>query len=164
VLSLKERRSEIVSKAIPITMNIPAASEFVGVVRLAVSGIATRMNFPIADIEDIKIAISEACTNCVQHAYEEPEKGQIHITCNMYDTELEILVEDYGKGFDADQLPQGPREVPDHPPSSDPNAEKIGLGLGVMFIKSLMDDADIQSEKGKGTQVRMVKRLPAKQN
>ena len=82
-----------------INLDIPCASDFVGVVRLAVSGIATRMNFSIEEIEDIKIAVSEACTNSVQYAYEDKSEGRVHITCNLYKEKLEILSKIMVKGL-----------------------------------------------------------------
>ena len=54
----------------------------------------------IEEIEDIKIAISEACTNAVQYAYAD-NKGDIDIMFNVYEDKLEILIEDKGRGFDV---------------------------------------------------------------
>ena len=48
-----------------------------GVIRLTVSGIASRMGFTYESIEDLKIAASEAITNAVQHAYRKEENGEI---------------------------------------------------------------------------------------
>lgn len=138
------------SKPINIELNIPCLSEFVGIVRLAVSGIATRMNFSIEEIEDIKIAVSEACTNSVQYAYESDlASKRIFITCNIYDNKLEIIIKDEGKGFDVASI-EGRKTMEIIP-------DKLGLGLGITFIKSLMDEAYIDSIIGKGTTVRMIK-------
>ena len=63
-----------------ITMEIPSDAEHISTVRLAISGIASRMAFSIEDIEDMKIAVSEACTNAIQHAYD-TEEGRISILC-----------------------------------------------------------------------------------
>ena len=52
-----------------IEMKIPAKPDYLGVIRLTLSGIANRMGYTYEEIEDIKIALSEACTNAVQHAY-----------------------------------------------------------------------------------------------
>lgn len=133
-----------------VTLTIPATSEFVGVVRLAVSGIASRLNFSVDDIEDIKIAISEACTNAVQHAYEDRETGDIKITCTISDDMLNIEVSDIGNGFDTNIL--GSKEQKEN------SQKKLGLGLGLTFIKNLMDTSDIESKKGVGTTVTMSKK------
>lgn len=148
--------SDTSSDPIKIDMNIPSISEFVGIVRLAVSGIATRMNFTIEEIEDIKIAVSEACTNAVQYAYDPKLGGKIHVECNLHQTKLEIIISDYGKGFDIQGVLAGkhkPRDMDD----------KLGLGLGLTFIKSLMDEADFHSEYGKGTTIKMAKFAPIRE-
>ena len=134
-----------------VFINIPSLSEYVGVVRLAVSGVATRMNFSIEEIEDIKIAVSEACTNAVQYAYEDPSQGKIDVTCNIYEDKLEIIVEDFGKGF-----------VPENKKKAVISENKLGLGLGITFIKSLMDESKIDSVKNQGTRVIMIKKLKNK--
>ena len=77
-----------------VEFSIPCMSDYVGVVRLAVSGLATRMNFSIEEIEDIKIAVSEACTNSVQYAYENPIDERVFITFNLFNDKLEIIVKD----------------------------------------------------------------------
>lgn len=137
------------SKPMVVDIVIPCLSEFVGIVRLAISGIATRMNFSVEEIEDIKIAVSEACTNSVQYAFEDPVDQKITIQCQLFDNKLEITIEDKGKGFDVNSL-NGSKSLEIIP-------DKLGLGLGITFIKSLMDEAYISSEIGNGTTVKMVK-------
>ncbi len=139
------------SEVSKVSITIPSSSEFVGVVRLALSGIATRMNFSIEEIEDIKIAISEACTNAVQHAYPN-STGTIEITALIHEDKLEIEVHDTGTGFHTNVLGS--------PEQKEKSEKKLGLGLGLTFIKNLMDEAHVQSEPGKGTTIRMAKRRP----
>ena len=144
------------SQPLEMTLSIPCASEFVGVVRLAVSGLATRMNFNIEEIEDIKISVSEACTNAIQHAYPNitnPNDGKIDIFAKIYADRLDITVRDYGVGFNLGTI--GTSE------QKEKSQEKFGLGLGLTFIKSLMDDTDFQSIAGKGTTIHMIKKAPA---
>jgi len=125
----------------------------VGVVRLALSGIASRMNFSVEDIEDIKISVSEACTNCVQHAYEDREPGLISLSISLFSDKLEVLIEDQGDGFDVSIL--GTQQ------QLEKSEKKLGLGLGLTFVKNLMDESEIISNVGQGTKVRMVKYLPS---
>lgn len=135
---------------VQVNLDIPCFSEFVGIVRLAISGIATRMNFSIEDIEDIKIAVSEACTNSVQYAYPEASpQNKIFITSILHDNKLEIIIEDKGKGFDIKSI--------ENTSKSEVQKDKLGLGLGLTFVKSLMDEAYIDSTIGKGTIIRMIK-------
>ena len=111
--------------------------------------------FTIDEIEDIKVSISEACTNVIQHAYEEDPSASnsiIDIQINIINNELEIIVSDYGKGFDLAIL--GTRE------QKEKSKEKLGLGLGLTFIESLMDTTSFQSTLGKGTVIQMKKQSP----
>lgn len=81
-----------------LEMKVPAKAEYVGVVRLTVSGIANRMGFSYDEIEDIKVAVAEACTNVVTHAYLE-KSGYMIIGCRVFDHQLEIMVADSGQSF-----------------------------------------------------------------
>lgn len=137
-----------------VKVEIPALSEYVAVIRLAISGVATRMHFNIEEIEDIKIAVSEACTNVVQHAYTDTETGNINLTATLYPDRLDITIVDSGRGFDA----QNP--VSDKQDGS--NGVNFGLGLGLTFIRSLMDSSEIISVPNKGTTVHMTKKAPEK--
>ncbi len=143
------------NSSLHMTLDIPCASEFVGVARLAISGVATRMNFNIEEIEDIKISVSEACTNVIQHAYgniTNQDSQRIYIQSTIYDDYLEIIVKDNGEGFDTDMLGTDEQKEKSH--------EKFGLGLGLTFIKSLMDDTSFSSQKGQGTTIKMIKKAP----
>ncbi len=130
-----------------IKLTIPSISDYVGVARLTASGIANRMKFTHEDIEDIKIAVSEACTNSVQYAYGD-SPGDIEISFNIYDDKLEIRISDSGKGFDIDAEVKTKEDDP----------EKIGLGLGIVFMRSLMDHVDYETSAN-GTVVTLVKKV-----
>lgn len=143
------------SKELKLKMQVPCSSEFVGVIRLALSGVASRMNFPIDIIEDIKVSVSEACTNVIQHAYGEnpnPEKDIIDIETIVNGTKLTIIVKDYGKGFDLNEIGTTKQVKL--------SQEKLGLGLGLEFIKNLMDESNFSSKVGEGTTIKMSKVSP----
>ena len=149
-------QSNDMSKSVLRTfLSLPCAPEFVGVARLAISGIASRMNFPIEQIEDIKIAVSEICTNVVQHAYEgkrNPFKDTIDIEINSYPDKLEILIKDKGLGFDLKTLGSAEQKKK--------SEEKMGLGLGLTFVQTLMDDSEFISKPGQGTTIKIIKNTP----
>jgi serine/threonine-protein kinase RsbW len=130
-----------------IKLTIPSLSDYVGVVRLTASGIANRMKFTHEDIEDIKIAVSEACTNAVQYAYGD-SPGDIEIVFSIFEDKLEIKISDSGKGFDIDADVKTKEDDP----------EKIGLGLGIVFMRSLMDHVDYDTSMN-GTTVTLVKKV-----
>ncbi|WP_100374540.1 anti-sigma B factor RsbW [Bacillus sp. FJAT-45037] len=125
-----------------IEMKVPAKPEFVGIIRLTVSGIANRLGFTYDDIEDIKIAVAEACTNVVNHAYE--GEGLISTSFILHEDRMEIVIADEGQSFDAvgtrNQL--GPLDA--NKPVGD---LKVG-GLGLFLINTLMDKVEINDESG----------------
>jgi serine/threonine-protein kinase RsbW len=135
---------------IPVQLTIPADARWLTVVRLAVSGVASRLGASYEDVDDIKVAVSEACTNAIDHAFEDRAcgEGTICIRCQPGEGELRIDVQDQGRGFDLSKA-----EVVD---DADPG--KRG-GLGLFLIQRLMDEAEVVSRPGGGTRVTMVKRF-----
>lgn len=134
-----------------VELEIPARAEFVALARLVVSSFAST-SFGLEDdrIDDLKIAVSEACTNAIE-AHDAAETDErVLIRCDDNEGHLEVRIEDRGRGFD-------PETLPEHPPVTDPTRLKFERGLGIPLIRSLVDDLDITSS-GKGTQVRLVMR------
>lgn len=128
-----------------IEMKVPARPEYVGVVRLTVSGIANRLGYTYDDIEDIKIAIAEACTNVVNHAYPDGnEQDSMHITFAVHEDRMELIVADQGGAVDINQLSKGRGPVTKEQPVED---LKEG-GLGLFLIETLMDEVEIRGESG----------------
>ena len=132
-----------------VELKIPSRSEFVGVARLALSGVASRTPLTYEDIEDLKVALSEACNNAIQHAYpEENPEFSISIRFCILPDGLEVDVEDTGRGFSLEQ------------------AEKIKVdlererGFGIFLIRSLVDDVTFESLAPSGTRVAMTKNYP----
>lgn len=133
-----------------IAVSLPADVKYISVARLVTAGVAARADLSIEAIEDLKIAISEACTNVTEHAFgDDAEAGAHHIKLAFYvsDKELTVEVEDEGCGFDPKHLP---------PVAEKPFAE--GAGLGLYLIGELMDDVKIESAPGSGTKIVMTKR------
>lgn len=126
-----------------LEMKVPAKPEYVGVIRLTISGIANRLGYTYDDIEDIKIAVAEACTNVVNHAYQE-ETGQMTISFGVYDDRLEIMVADRGKSFSLETIKEGLGPISINKPITD---LKEG-GLGLFLIDTLMDKVEISNSAG----------------
>lgn len=134
-----------------VELRLPNRPEFVAVARLAVSAIASRMNFDIEAIEDIKVAVGEACNNAMEHGCPVSAGSEmINLKCELEADQLIITVHDSGDGFDPATA------VRQHPHGTMTLSER---GLGMLLIESLMDDVAFTSMAGDGTQVRMVKRL-----
>ena len=128
------------------TMNVPVNAEYVGTVRMAVAHIASKAGFDVEAIDDIKVAVSEACTNIIMHANGDPGCGY-DIIVELGESDLVITVEDKGMGFGLEDY------VPPSP------GESRGSGLGIFIMKALMDEVDIHSAPGEGTRIRMSKGL-----
>ncbi|MGR6118071.1 anti-sigma B factor RsbW [Aeribacillus composti] len=127
-----------------IEMKIPAKTEYIGIVRLTLSGIANRMGYTYDDIEDLKIAVSEACSNAVQHAYGHNENGEVRIGFSLFENRLEITVSDDGKNFDLSKMKENTG-----PYSPSMPIEKLSEGgLGLFLIKTLMDEVTIDMNSG----------------
>ena len=135
---------------LPVELSIPADARWLTVVRLTISGVASRVGASYEDVDDIKVAVSEACTNAIDHAFADPQCAQtILIVCRPGPNELRVEVCDEGCGFD----PAAATVVDD-----DADPEKRG-GLGLYLIRKLMDETEVVSRPGGGTKVVMVKRF-----
>jgi len=128
-----------------VEMTIPAKPEFVGVVRLTVSGIANRLGFNFEEIEDIKVAISEAITNTVQHAYKEDRDGDVKIGFSLYEDRLETVVVDCGEQ-DLNLKEKLPLKEKRQQCKSVKELKEGGFGL--YLIDALMDKVEIVSDSG----------------
>jgi len=127
-----------------IEMRVPAKAEYVGVVRLSLSGIANRMGFSYEDIEDLKVAVSEAITNAVTHAYRDGEKGEVTIGFGVYEDRLEVMVADHGGSFKLSDIKDG--IGPQEETESIENVREGGFGL--FLIDALMDKVQINNDYG----------------
>lgn len=126
-----------------IEMKVPAKPQYVGVTRLAISGLANRVGFTFEEIEDLKIASSEAVTNAVEHAYK-GEDGEVVIGCALYEDKMEIMVADRGSSFDYEETKKhiGPYET-------DEDIEFLREGgLGLYLMEALMDEVKVLREEG----------------
>lgn len=126
-----------------IKMEVTSNPEYVSIIRLTVSGIANKIGFSLDDIEDIKVAVSEACTNAIKHSLDDKFLVQFYVLENG----LTIEVEDKGTGYDVKSL-QGPDLT---------NPKESGLGL--FIIKALMDEVSTISNSDEGTRIKMTKYL-----
>ncbi len=127
-----------------VELRIPSKAEWVAVARLAVAAVANRLHFSIEEIEDIKLAVAEACTNCIQHA---SGSDQIEITCETQAQGLTVRVRDYGIGTTPEEIAS--RRI------SEP---RVG-GLGVFLIRSLMDTVEYDVHPERGTNLVMTKKV-----
>lgn len=127
-----------------IELTLPARSEYVSIARLTVSGVANRMGFGYEEIEDIKLAVAEACTNVVEHAYGEQGWEPFRILCRLYSDRLVIEVIDRGKGFGFDEKRDELKPI-----RADIDIDEVVEGgLGLYLIHSVMDEVRVTTEDG----------------
>jgi anti-sigma regulatory factor (Ser/Thr protein kinase) len=135
-----------------IELEIPARAEFVALARLVVSALAASdSNLADERIDDLKLAVSEACTNAIEAHSAAGSDERVLVRCRTGEDSLEVCVEDRGDGFD-------PAGLPDHPPVTDPDRLKFERGLGIPLIRALVDEVEF-SPTAQGTAVRLVMRL-----
>ena len=126
-----------------IKMEISANPDFVSIIRLTTSGIANKIGFSMDDIEDMKVAVSEACTNAIKHSDDEKFKYNIYCIRKW----IKIEIKDNGKGYDIDSIAT--------PDLTQPKEN----GLGLFIIQTLMDEVKIESKDNQGTIIKMTKYL-----
>lgn len=131
-----------------ITLRIPARPEYITLCRLALTGLAELRAIPDDTMADLKLALTEAVSNSVRHAYGPSGDGHVEVTYELEPARLAIVVRDDGEGFD-----------PDEAPSFDGDELSEG-GLGIAIIRTIADDFDLDSRPGvRGSRLRFTKNL-----
>jgi serine/threonine-protein kinase RsbW len=133
-----------------VQVRIPANAEYIDIVRLALYGIANKWGFSYEEIEDMKVAVSEACNNAVLHAYKGKPVGLIEVYFEFANQRIKIRVKDEGDSFQYD--PTETKSTALH----DKNVSEIGAGgLGIYLMQALMDAVEVNTHSG--TEVIMTK-------
>ncbi|WP_414052185.1 anti-sigma B factor RsbW [Macrococcus animalis] len=127
-----------------VEMRFPAAAEYVGLVRLTLSGILNRAGASYDDIEDTKIAVSEAVTNAVKHAYKGDVKGGVLVGYVIFEDKVEVIVSDSGTSFDYERAKS---ELGPYQENENVDFIREG-GLGLFLIESLMDEVNVKKDSG----------------
>jgi serine/threonine-protein kinase RsbW len=136
--------------AAAIRLTIPAKPEYISLGRLALTGIARLRPEPLSQevLGDLKLALTEACTNSVRHAYAGGE-GLVEILYELHPDRLVVEVSDRGEGFDP----------PADPATALDGDDLTEGGLGIAIIEALADEFEIRERPEGGSHLRFVKRL-----
>ena len=119
--------------------------EYITLCRLALTGLAQLREIAEETIADLKLALTEACSNSVRHAYGPNGDGHVEITYELRPDRLAIEVVDDGEGFDPDEAPSFERR------------RAVEGGLGIAIIRSIADEFEIESQPGeRGSRLRFV--------
>ncbi len=131
-----------------VQLTIPAKAEYITLCRLALTGISRLRPLGEETLADLKLALTEACSNSVRHAYGTGE-GHVDIRYELHPDRLVVVVTDDGEGFDPAQ-------------SRGADGELTEGGLGIAIIRSIADELEIGTGAGgQGSRLRFVKVLDA---
>jgi anti-sigma regulatory factor (Ser/Thr protein kinase) len=118
-----------------IRLTVPARAENIAVVRHVLGALAEAIGLPRALTDDMRLAVTEACTNVVRHAYADGE-GTIDVIIRPKGDQVELIVSDKGRG-------------------AGPSPDTAGPGLGMPLIAALADSLEIQRDHGTGSRLVM---------
>src|SRR3954469_6036495 len=122
-----------------VWLRVPARPENVALARQALAGLWEALPTSPKVLADVKLAVTEACTNCVVHAYPNGLGGSavFEVEADPGEGELVVIVRDYGRGIS-------------------PNTESPGLGLGLPLIAALSRTVEFRGgSSASGTEVIM---------
>ena len=128
-----------------VALSIPAKPEYIVLCRLALAGLARVRELEAEVVADLKLALTEACSNSIRHAYAQGRTGAVEIRYELNGEKLQVEVIDDGAGFDVSTLA---------PADSGPDEG----GLGIAIIRALTDELAIESD-GQGSRLRFTKYL-----
>src|SRR5947199_4177209 len=130
-----------------VRLTIPARAEYITLCRLALTGIARVRSLSDELLADLKLALTEAASNSVRHAYGEDRPGVVEISYELLPDRLVIEVTDEGGGFDPGEAKGAPEELSEG-------------GLGIAIIRAIADEVEIgRRPDGKGSRLRFEKAL-----
>ena len=134
-----------------VELEVPASNEYLAVVRTVTATLAAvASQLPDARIDDLRLAVTEACANAIDAERRKPDDHQrpIRLTLEVDGDKVAVEVHDEGGGFDPDALTA-------HPPPNRPERLAFERGLGIPLMRALADDVEFRSD-GEGTTVRLV--------
>jgi serine/threonine-protein kinase RsbW len=126
----------IAAESSDVRLTLPARAENVAVVRHVLGAFAEALHLPVDVIEDVRLAVTEACTNVVRHAYGDTEPGRLEIVIRPAGDMLDVIVSDHGRGIG-------------------PSPDTAGPGLGLPLIAALTDSLEIQHAPRTGSRLAM---------
>lgn len=135
-------------------LEFPSKSQNEAFARVTVAAFASQLDPNLEELSDIKTAVSEAVTNSIIHGY--PNKiGIIRISAVLFNGGIEVVIEDNGIGI------ENIKEAMEPLYTSKPELERSGMGFTIM--ESFMDILEVESSKGDGTKIRMMKYIKSRE-
>ena len=119
-----------------VKLTLPARPENVSVIRHVLGAFAEALRLPDDLVEDLRLAVTEACTNVVRHAYPADVPGPVEITIIPSVDDVSVVVTDHGRGIGS-------------------SSDTTGPGLGLPLIAAIADEVELQPVPGGGSRVAM---------
>jgi anti-sigma regulatory factor (Ser/Thr protein kinase) len=119
-----------------VRLTLPARAENVAVVRHVLGAFTDALDVPREVIDDVRLAVTEACTNVVRHAYDRGAPGTLDIVIRPEGDVLDVIVSDHGRGMSA-------------------SPDTAGPGLGIPLIAALADELEIEHAPRAGSRLAM---------
>jgi serine/threonine-protein kinase RsbW len=137
-----------------VRLDIPAKAEYVVLGRLALSSLLRqRSAFSEDAVADLKLALTEACSNSVRHAYDH-DSGKVHLSFSVKPDRVVLEIRDEGAGFHEDDA-----DCPECKAYTLPGGESGGMGISI--IRAVVDEFDLQRPSEGGTVLVLTKRADA---
>jgi anti-sigma regulatory factor (Ser/Thr protein kinase) len=132
------------------TLTVPGRFEYLSTIADFIAETGQNGGFDQDTIFHVQMAVDEACSNVIEHAYAGQDKGDITLNCNCQPGEWVITIYDTGHPFDPSAVPE---------PNLNASLDEIKTGgLGLYFMRQLMDEIEFSFNEKRGNKLRMVKR------
>jgi serine/threonine-protein kinase RsbW len=122
--------------ATDVKLTLPARPENVSVIRHVLGAFGEALRLDDELVEDLRLAVTEACTNVVRHAYPPDQTGPVEISIQPLEEHVSVIVSDHGRGIGT-------------------SSDTTGPGLGLPLIAAIADVVDLQPVQGGGSRVAM---------
>jgi serine/threonine-protein kinase RsbW len=131
-----------------VTLEIPAKAEYVVLGRLALAGLVRERRFSADAVADLKLALTEACSNSIRHAYDH-DNGQVHLSFEASSDRVVLIVRDQGGGFHEDDV--------DCPECAAVGVDLAEGGMGISIIRAVVDEFRLDHPEAGGTILTLTK-------
>jgi stage II sporulation protein AB (anti-sigma F factor) len=134
-----------------MNLQFSALSQNESFARVAVAAFIAQLDPTMDELTEIKTVVSEAVTNSIIHGYDNDPNGIVYITTSIEDHVVELTIKDVGSGIEDVEEARQPLFT------TKPDLERSGMGFTIM--ENFMDEVEIHSQPGSGTEIRLRKHL-----
>jgi serine/threonine-protein kinase RsbW len=132
----RSARGRVAAAASDVRLTLPAQAEHIPVIRHVLGAFAEALQLPADVVEDMRLAVTEACTNVVRHAYDDGDPGTIDVVVQPNGDRLDVIVSDRGRGMGR-------------------SPDLAGPGLGLPLIAALADSLEVEDAPVRGNRLKM---------